>query len=68
MHPHTAHELARIRMADLLADAERELLVRSARPHGPRPIDAVGLRERLTRLLTGRGGPAGTGQPRTAEA
>jgi hypothetical protein len=68
MHPHVAYELAKLRMAEAQADAERERLIRAARSARPQAIDAVGLRERLARLLNGRVGPIGTGQPRAAGA
>jgi hypothetical protein len=68
MHPHVAYELAKLRMAEAQADAERERLIRAARNARPRAIDAVGLRERLARLLSGREWPIGTGQPRAAGA
>jgi hypothetical protein len=68
MHPHVAYELAKLRMAEAQADAERERLIRAAKASRPQAIDAVGLRERLARLLSGRAGPVGTGQPRMAGA
>jgi hypothetical protein len=66
MHPHVAYELAKIKMADAQADAARDRLVRGASARGPQPIDAVGLRERLARLLTGLGWPLDVGQARPA--
>ncbi|HEY7524896.1 MAG TPA: hypothetical protein VH720_14695 [Candidatus Limnocylindrales bacterium] len=68
MHPHVAYELAKLRMAEAQADAARERLVRAANPRRPQPIDAVGLRERLSRLLNGLEGVLGSGQPGTAGA
>jgi hypothetical protein len=51
-HPHLMYELAKLRIAEDLRQAERERLVRQAgstRPFGS--IDTVPFRERVTRLF-----------------
>ncbi len=68
MHPHLSYEFAKLRMAEAHDDAARERLVRAANPQRPQPIDVVGLRERLARLLNGRTDPMGTGRPQPAGA
>jgi hypothetical protein len=68
MHPHVTYELAKLRMAEAHADAARERLVRAANPRRLQPIDAVGLRERLARLLNGWIAPKGAGRPQPAGA
>jgi len=68
MHPTVAYELAKLKIADSHADAARERLIRGATARSPQSIDAVGLRERLARLLNGHGWSTETGQPRPAGA
>lgn len=53
-HPIVMYDLAKLRIADDLRQAERDRLVREAgRAHRPRSIDAVPFRDRLTRLFGG---------------
>ena len=66
MHPTMVHELARIKMAEQLAYAERERRVRAAGRSRPQPIDAATLGGRLQRTLLRlgrglRGKPVGAG-------
>jgi hypothetical protein len=68
MHPYVAQKLVEAKMADALAEAQRERLIQAARSRGPRPIDAVGLRERLVRLFGGRDVPVGAGRTGLAGA
>jgi hypothetical protein len=65
-HPLVMHDLAKMRMADDIRQAERERLVReAASARSNRPIDAVPFRERFARLFgttrpqPGAGLPAG---------
>ena len=51
-HPETMYELAKLRMAEDLRQADRERLVRRAgETRSPGTIDAVPFRERLGRLF-----------------
>jgi hypothetical protein len=55
MHPETMYELAKLRQAEMLQQAERERLIRRAgNPSRPGTIDAARFRQRVTRLF----GPA----------
>jgi hypothetical protein len=67
-HPETMYELAKLRIAEDLRDAERQRLVRQAgSARGPEAIDAVRFRDRLTRLF-GAVWPSTPGQRTTAGA
>jgi hypothetical protein len=46
-------ELAKYHIADMLRDAEQDRLARQVRKDRAGSIDAVGFRERLSRLLAG---------------
>jgi hypothetical protein len=57
MHPETMYELAKLRIADNLRQAEQERLVRQAGKSRPITIDAARYRNRVLRVF-GVGGPA----------
>lgn len=65
-HPLVMYDLAKLKIADDIRQAERERLVRRAGEDRPAGIDAVPFRERLSRLFgpifpTGRPTGAATG-------
>jgi hypothetical protein len=53
MHPWMTQELAKIKINEALADAQRERLVKAARAGHVRSIDAVPFRDRVARLFSG---------------
>ena len=57
MHPETMYELAKLRIADNLRQAEQERLVRQAGKSRPITIDSARYRQRVLRVF-GIGGPA----------
>jgi len=61
MHPETMYELAKLRIAEDLRQAERERLVRRAGNPKPATIDAARLRAKVGRLF-------GTSWPSTRPA
>jgi hypothetical protein len=63
MHPETMYELAKLRIAEDLRQADRERLIRQAGLSRPPTIDAARFRNRVTRLF-GAGSPS----PRPAGA
>jgi hypothetical protein len=66
MHPYIVHELTKIKIADELAYAARQRLVREATTDRPRSIDFSNIGQRLrVRLL---GGSALGNKPAGAEA
>lgn len=63
-HPETMYELAKLRMAEDLRDAERRRLIREAgSTRASHAIDAVRFRDRLTRLF----GPIWPARPAGSE-
>jgi hypothetical protein len=52
MHPDIAYELAKLKIAESLADAQRERLIRAATPGRPSLDMAAGLRRHLDGFLT----------------
>jgi hypothetical protein len=51
MHPATMYELAKLRIADDLRQAEQERLVRQAGTNRPPTIDSARFRQRLGKLF-----------------